>query len=204
MVADLRTDLSFTKIVDFDADKETELNAAVEHLCREADRWFEAEKIPEAQRNLRITLDMRYAGQNYELGIGLEQHTLGTAGITAAVASFESEHEALYGFTVPGERIQAVTFRAEASGKVVKAATPVHDDEGEDPWRALIGERGVYLDAENGYTPTPIYAREKLRTGNLIAGPAVIEQMDTTTVVLPGQTARTDAYANLIIEENEK
>ena len=204
MVTDLRTDLSFTKIVDFDATNQTELNDAVEHLNSEATRWFTAEKIPEGQRALRITLDMRYAGQNYELGINLADHKLDQAGINAAIGSFESEHHALYGFTVPGERIQAVTFRAEASGKVVKAATPLNHDEGDDPWRALIGERHVYFGAEDGFTPTPIYAREKLRTGNIVAGPAVIEQMDTTTVVLPGQTARTDGYANLIIEENEK
>ena len=64
-------------------------------------------------------------------------------------------------------------------------------------WRM---RRQVWLPEAGGSVTVPVYAREKLAPGNVLAGPAIVEQMDSTTVVLPGMTARVDAYDNLILE----
>ena len=64
----------------------------------------------------------------------------------------------------------------------------------------VTGQDGFSPDQARDFTSTPIYAREQLRPGNRFAGPAVIEQMDATTLVPPGMTARVDAYLNLILE----
>ena len=60
--------------------------------------------------------------------------------------------------------------------------------------------RPVWLPEAGGFIDTPIYDRALLRSRNVIAGPAVIEQMDATTIVLPGMTARVEPYRNLILE----
>ncbi|MDT8265748.1 hydantoinase/oxoprolinase family protein, partial [Roseomonas sp. DSM 102946] len=65
---------------------------------------------------------------------------------------------------------------------------------------ARIGEREVWMPEAGGWTPCPIYDRAKLRPGNAVQGPAIIEQMDTTTVVLPAMVARVEPYLNLILE----
>ena len=66
---------------------------------------------------------------------------------------------------------------------------------------AALAPRGVYMPEMNEFVETPVFDRDRLQTGNRVAGPAVIEQMDSTTLVLQGQTATVDAYHNLIIEE---
>jgi N-methylhydantoinase A len=68
-----------------------------------------------------------------------------------------------------------------------------------DPAVARIGERPVWFDEPAAFVATPVYRRERLLAGHTLAGPAIVEQMDSTTVVLPGQTATVDAHGNLVI-----
>jgi N-methylhydantoinase A len=63
-----------------------------------------------------------------------------------------------------------------------------------------VERRPVWLAETRDFVPTPIYARERLRPGNRFTGPAIVEQMDATTLVPPGTTARVDAWLNLILE----
>ena len=77
-----------------------------------------------------------------------------------------------------------------------------HAETGTDPSDARTGERLVYFREAAMSIPCPIYDRDGLRTGNRIQGPAIVEQMDTTTVLLPGQFASVDPYLNLIVEVN--
>ena len=65
---------------------------------------------------------------------------------------------------------------------------------------ALCGHRDVWFSESGGFVTCPLYDRDRLRPGNRLAGPAVIEQMDTTTVVLPRMTALVDAYLNILLE----
>jgi len=96
--------------------------------------------------------------------------------------------------------MQLVTYRIEATGVVGKATLPSHPDGGHDASGAIEGERTVWVAEASGLVACPVYDRERLRAGNRFAGPAIVEQMDATTLVLPGMTARVDAYLNLILE----
>ena len=71
---------------------------------------------------------------------------------------------------------------------------------GPDAGAAIAGERSLWLPETGGTATVPVYDRERLLPGNRLTGPAIVEQMDSTTVVLPGMTARVDAYDNLILE----
>ena len=96
--------------------------------------------------------------------------------------------------------MQLVTFRAEAAGIVPKAEFQPRPPRGPDPSGAHIGTRRVWLPEAGGFADCPIYDRERLEPGNRIAGPAIVEQMDATTIVLPGMTARVEPYLSLILE----
>ena len=96
--------------------------------------------------------------------------------------------------------MQLVTTRIEATGIVRKASFAAHDDAGPDASAAIMGSREVWLPEAGRFVSCPVYDREKLRAGNRIAGPAIVEQMDATTVVLPGWTGRVEPYLNLILE----
>jgi N-methylhydantoinase A len=93
-----------------------------------------------------------------------------------------------------------VTFRVEAIGIVPKASFRAHPDAGADAGGAIIDNRDVWLPECRGFTCCPIYDRDGLHSGNHIAGPAIIEQMDATTLVLPGMMARVEPSLNLILE----
>ena len=201
LLTDLRTDFALTRLTVLDDAAWPVLVAAFETLTERAQAWFAAENIPpDAQRIVR-TVDMRYAGQNYELPIPLPSVTqdFGSPAPTL-VEAFADAHRRLYGFAADDEPVQLVTFRIEASAIVPKATFASQPDAGADSSAARIGKRPVWLPEAGGFIDTPIYDRALLRSGNLIAGPAVIEQMDATTIVLPGMTARVEPYRNLILE----
>jgi N-methylhydantoinase A len=116
----------------------------------------------------------------------------------ALTRGFAEAHQRLYGFLAEEEPVQVVTARLEATGLVRKAEFRAEAEEGPDPRAALHGERRVWI--AGAWTGVPLYARDRLRPGNRIEGPAIVEQMDSTTVVPPGWTARVDGFSNLVLE----
>jgi N-methylhydantoinase A len=96
--------------------------------------------------------------------------------------------------------MQFVTFRAEAIGIVRKADFRPAAGAGSDPRAAKFGRRDVWLRETGGFVSCPLYDRERLVAGNRIAGPAIIEQMDATTLIVPGAIATVDPYLNLLLE----
>jgi len=96
--------------------------------------------------------------------------------------------------------MQLVTFRAEATGIVPKADIRPTDDAGPDLRAAEFGHRDVWLREAGGFVSCPLYDRERLLAGNRIEGPAIVEQMDATTLIVPGAIATVDPYLNLMLE----
>jgi N-methylhydantoinase A len=143
---------------------------------------------------------MRYAGQNYELPIPLPEGDVTPATMDVLMERFAAAHQRLYGFIAEDEPVQLVTFRLEASGVVEKARFRRQEDAGPDASGALMGRRDVWLAEAGGFVACPVYDREKLGAGNRIVGPAIVEQMDATTVVLPGMVAWVEPYMNLVLE----
>jgi N-methylhydantoinase A len=121
--------------------------------------------------------------------------------LKALTAGFERAHEQVYGYIAEEEPIQIVTFRLEAVGAVRHAELTAHPPATSDVVLAKGGEREVWLAEARGVVTCPVYDRERLGHGHRIAGAAIIEQMDATTFLLPGQTAVVDPYLNLIIED---
>ena len=200
LLTDLRADFASTRLAVLDEASLPLMRGAFAGLETQAGSWFEAEGIAPEARRLKRTVDMRYAGQNYELSIPLPEGEIGQATLDALAEGFAAAHRQRYGFVAEGETVQLVTYRVEATGLVRKAAFQPQPEEGPDASAARTGEREVWMPEAGGWTPCPIYDRAKLRPGNIVQGPAIIEQMDTTTVVLPAMAARVEPYLNLILE----
>jgi N-methylhydantoinase A len=200
LLTDLRADFASTRLTALGEAALEPMQAAFTALEAQAARWFAQEGIPEAARRLSRTVDMRYAGQNYELSVPVPEGALGPQTLSALSEGFAEAHRRMYGFVAEGEPVQLVTFRVEATGQVRKAEFRPKPLSGPDPAAALDGQREAWLPEAGGRVSVPVYARDRLLPGNRIAGPAIVEQMDSTTVVLPGMAAGVDAYDNLILE----
>ena len=98
-------------------------------------------------------------------------------------------------------RVEVVTFRVRASAPSAKPRIVAAPDAGRAPASdARAGARPVYWSELGDFETTPVYWGERLRTGNVVAGPAIIQVPDTTIVVHPWQTARVDPYGNVLID----
>lgn len=200
LLTDLRADFAITRLARLDAAALPVMCEAFAALAARADAWFAEEGIAPEARRLRRTVDVRYLGQNYELPVALPEGEIGPATLAALAEGFAEAHRREYGFIAEGETVELVTWRVEATGVVRKAAFRPQPEEGPDAAAARIDSRAVWLPEAGGRVSVPVYDRELLRAGNRINGPAIVEQMDATTFVLPGQVARVEPYMNLILE----
>ena len=199
LVAPLRLDLVRTRVALLDATMETELVQGFEELEQHASAWLDREGVPPSRRRLTRAFDMRYVGQNFELTV---TPSAGTSPLDASAlrGAFLGEHERVYGYAAPDEPVQIVALRLTAFGdREVPPMPALPAASTADPKEARIGERAVYDEEARDFQMTPVYRRERLRAGHRLQGPAVVEQMDSTTVILGGQEARIDERANLVI-----
>ncbi len=200
LLTDLRTDFAMTRLHTLSIAALPDIADAFHALHTQADAWFEEAGIAPDARRTTLTVDMRYAGQNYELPVALADGEIGPAMLDALAEGFTAAHQRMYGFIAAGEPVQLVTFRIEAVGVVPKASFQRYPDAGSDASAAIVARRDVWLPETGGFVLCPVYDRDRLRCGNCVAGPAVIEQMDATTLVLPDMIARVEPYLNLILE----
>ncbi|KAA2212514.1 hydantoinase/oxoprolinase family protein [Teichococcus oryzae] len=200
LLTDLRADFAATRLLPATEDAVPEVAEAFRSLAARAEEWFAGEGIAPGARRLNRTADMRYEGQNYELPVPLPDGAITAATLRALSAGFAEAHRQRYGFVAEGETVQVVTLRLEATGLVKKAQLKAYPEAGPDAGMAITGERQVWFPEAGGFVVTPIYSRDALQPGNSFAGPAIVEQMDTTTVVPPGMAARVDRCLNLILE----
>ncbi|WP_019548900.1 hydantoinase/oxoprolinase family protein [Streptomyces sulphureus] len=199
LMTDVRADFSRTRIQPFATASAARLGELYGELGIEAETWFEAEEVAPGDRSTQRTAELRYAGQNYEIPVPVPDGPLDGDAISTVLESFSTEHHRLYGYDSPGEPVEAVTLRVRAVGRVPKAELPRAEPAGADASASLTGVRDVHLPELGGFTPVPVHNRELMRPGNRLEGPAVVEQMDTTTVLLPGDLLTVDAHSNLVI-----
>jgi N-methylhydantoinase A len=148
--------------------------------------------------DLALELDLRYAGQSYELSVPLDAPITGAA-VQDAVQAFHERHRDRYGHADPDEPVEVVALRVRGRVAVPPPELPREPETDTPLADAQLGTRPVWFDAE-GPTDTPAYDRTALHHGHAVDGPAILHQYDTTIVVPPGWHARIDARQNLHIE----
>lgn len=170
--------------------------AVFDHLEREADAWFERESAPAPSRRKARYASIRYRNQGFELNVPWAGDAVDLQTAAATAENFHARHEQLYSFAQRDTVVEIVNLRVAAACDL------------ERPRMARLAAGGALADAEvdrhdvwfdDGAVNVPIYDRGKLSADVEIVGPAVVMQLDSTSVILPGETARTDAYGNLIV-----
>jgi len=200
LVEDLRTDAVRTHLAPLESAALPALAARFAAMEADAVAWLDRERVPAVRRRIERWLDLRYVGQNFELLVPVPEETW-TAGDCAGLRRrFLDAHEQVYGFAAEDEPVQVVNARLVARGLVEPPRLPRLARGDGDPTAARVGERAVYVDDARGMAPCPVYDRVRLLAGHRVAGPAVIEQFDATTFVLPGQAAVVDEVGFLVIE----
>ena len=196
LTENMRRDFVQTYVMDISEDCASVLENWFAALEQDADKWFDEEKIEKSLRSREYFLDMRYKGQNHEIRVPITMKDITSA--QTLRDAFTAAYERLYSFSSK-DTVQIVNFGLSALGDIVYPVIVKDAYAGEDPSAAVIGSRRVY-EGNGTYADYILYDREKLHNGNVIQGPAIIEQMDSTTIVLSNQKATVDEFLNMMIE----
>jgi N-methylhydantoinase A len=164
---------------------------------REAQAWLEREHVAAAERSFRCDIDARYQGQNFEVVVPMR--AIRPNGGADFVRAFHAAHAREYGYDVPERAVEIVNCRLKAVGRVEKAPLRPLDVK-RTPHLPISGQRAVYHGPHHGWLETPIHARGHLPAHAVVVGPALVEEMSSTTLIAPGQTATIDAIGNIVIE----
>jgi len=144
-------------------------------------------------------MDLRYFGQSYELTIPTSKSFTEKV-LHQTIENFHKKHMTIYGYAVKDEPVELVNIKLIAVGLVEKPKLEEKSLLGQKPSKnAIIAKRKVFFEQDNGYDEISIYGREKLKAGNVINGPAVIEQYDATTVIYSDWTASVDRFENIVL-----
>ena len=200
IVADFRDEFARTYIRVLDDADPAEVSSILDELGGRARQWLEDEEIDPKKRTVSYVCDMRYRGQGYEIPVSLDPEEA-RAGLGQLDERFNALHEQLYGFRMHETRSEIVNLRAVGFGAAPKPDLPEGELEGEDASGAVADEHEIIFEGERH--PTKTYDRSKLKPGNRFAGPAIVTEFDSTTVVLPDHEARIDTYFNILITPSQ-
>jgi len=155
-----------------------------------------ADGITEAEHEVIYQADIRYAGQAFQITVDFTDAELQERGVALLTEQFDLEHEQLFTFKL-GHGHEILMIRALAKAKVKEIAAPKIGDMGTTLAASKIHDSRFYYEGQ--WYDAPIYDRLKLHTALVVCGPAIISEMDSTTVVLPGYEAKIDTVGNLLI-----
>lgn len=178
------------------------LRERLDELLARAVRQLEEDGVAEDRRLIRQQADCRYAGQGYEVRFDLPPgDVIDSAWVDDLAERFHAAHEREYGHRFEAE-IEIVNIRVIGIGLVPDLQAPEVESGDGDPSRARTIERDVWFEVDGRLDSrrTAFYDRDRLRAGDRVEGPAIIEQYDTTTVVPPGMVAEVDRFGNVLID----
>ena len=198
LVTDIKHDYSATLIQRADRLDAELVNRRYREMEARGEKALLAEGMGHASIGYERQADMRYVGQSYELpipfGDGKVEDTL-----EGMLQDIHKEHERAYGFAAPGEPVEFVTLRLTAVGNIAKPRLRELPASGGGVTAARRTVRQVYFAESGGFVDCPSFDRYRLPAGGVIEGPAIVEEMDSTTVIHPGFRGEVDRYGNLLI-----
>jgi N-methylhydantoinase A len=199
LTAERKVDLGITRVMRLDPGKDEALRAAFAEL--------EARVTAEARRMggkgdvaVLRSASMRYVGQGYELRVDLPSGPIGAGYAAAALRVFHDAYLREYGYNNPNASVEATDWYAVAILSGTRAGAGFRLDGGTEAGDPVVSERLAFFPEAGGMTPTRIVDRYAFAPGDAIAGPALLEERESTTVVLPGDRISVSAAGNLVIE----
>ncbi|MBI2989327.1 MAG: hydantoinase/oxoprolinase family protein [Deltaproteobacteria bacterium] len=201
LMSDVKHDYVRSKLAALKEIDPEEVNRLFSQIMDQARADLRSEGFNDNEMALQTFLDLRYAGQGYELTVPSPMPPFKAADIDLMRQRFDSQHEQAHGHKAESEPVELVSLRLVSTGLVPQAKLSPVRSTGKKLAAAKSGERKIFFGKEHGMLNCHIYSRELLEPEHKITGPAVIEQMDTTTVIHPEQEATVDSYRNLIVKE---
>jgi N-methylhydantoinase A/oxoprolinase/acetone carboxylase beta subunit len=197
LAAEVKFDVARTYVRRLDALDPAALSAMFDDMATQATAVVRDSAVTGAVTLVR-SVDARYVGQGYELTVPVPAGPLDAAALARVRATFDEVYAARYGYANAAEPVETVTWKLSAIGgaprvTLAKATADGRDAEPKARRRAWFPETG-------GWTDCPVYERYALAPGMQLAGPAIVEERESTSVLPPGTTAGVDEYANLIVE----
>ncbi len=198
--SDIKNEFSQTMIRELNKIDLAEFGEIFVKLGGEAEKWLNGENIANDRQKLVYQVDVRYYRQGFEFPISVQPDQFSTeVGKQNFIADFKEIHEKNYGFNIDSA-IEIVNLRCIGIGQVRKVELPKFESGNENASSAIVEMYQAWFDGNQ--IDTNIYDRDKLRPGHKIAGPAIVTQKDSTTVILPEHHGKVDEYLNILIYPN--
>ena len=173
-----------------------QLMADLKGLEQRAGESLIADGIPLEDHEITFQADLRYAGQAFQITVNFTEQELQSGGLELLTGQFDAQHEQLFTFKL-GDGHEILMIRALAKARATAIAELTVGQAGTSLEDCRIHESRFYYDGQ--WHDIYIYDRNKLHEGLVVPGPAIVGEMDSTTVVLPGFEAKVDAVGNLLI-----
>ena len=157
---------------------------------------LDAEGVPRTEQSVAYEVDLRYHGQGLQLPVTFSAEEFEKEGLDLLRRKFDDMHTQLFTFALDAEH-EIVTLRAIVQGAETFVAAATLPEGGEDPSEAVVATASVYMD--NRQQEAKIYDRSKLKSGNRIVGPAIITEMDSTTLILSDHAGEVDKFGTIVI-----
>ena len=202
LASDIRND--FARSLNAGNSAAQDAAAVLERLDEEARNWLAGEGIPDAKQVVTWHADLRYPNQVVELLVDVPARFTESPDLAVVHDAFHAEHQRRYGYCLRDSEVELVTLRASAVGLL---AAEREDHRQQPPTGGVvtpspIDTQPIYFKDLGDFTDCPVYDREQLRPAAELAGPAMVVQMDTTAIVLPGQLLRVDRSGNLVLTDS--
>jgi N-methylhydantoinase A len=189
----LRNEAARSFIRRFSATSDAEVADCLQQLADEASAALDAEGETQEGRTLTFQVDVRYHGQGFEVPVDVEVEGFALASVGER---FDAEHTRLFTFALDAEH-ELVNLRAVVQGKRTTVTAEEITGGGGDPAHARTGTNPIWV--EGAEVDATIYARPRLRADDRVTGPAIVTEMDSTTLILPGHVGEIDRFGNILI-----
>lgn len=198
LMSDLKHNFVRTYAVNLKDARSEVFHRLFDEMKDEGRQLLVSEGVPKSQVEYRYSLDLRYVKQYHEVEVEVTADEVAGFDLEAMAARFHPAHNALYGYSLEeqGTPVELINMRLVCIGKTDKPKFQEQPYAGEDPSRAYKKDRSVYLPLQKVFQAAPVFDGLALQYGNRIIGPAIIEQVNTTTFVAPEFNVLTDRYGS--------
>jgi N-methylhydantoinase A len=196
LVTDVHQEHGLTRITPLDQATPDAIEAAFGALERQGIDDLLREKLPRERIHTVRTAGMRYRGQSYEVGVPVGA-AAGADDLAKLADAFHEAHRRRYGHMAVNEAVEIVNFKVTAVGEIAKPRLRPAPARAGVPAKPVETRQAFF---GRGLVDTPVFRRGDLAPGAALAGPAIIEEQTSTTVLAPGQHGKVDAYLNIEIQ----
>jgi len=208
LMSDLQHNFVRTHVSPLEKLNPKKLRQLFEDMEKEGAYLLKSEHIPKDRIRFNYSIDMRYVKQYHEVNVGVTQEEVRRGRMDSIAKKFHPEHNRLYGYSLEelGTPIEVINLRLTCTGRTDKPRFRKMKYAGPDPSFAFKKKRKVYLPGKKAFQPVPVFDGDLMKYGNKIEGPAIIEQVNTTTFVSPEFSVLCDAYGSftMYLKSREK